>query len=90
VHGNIYLSQGLYSDSLGWFEKSLALVDAPAWADWGAACACARLGEPAAAFRHLDGAIAKGFIHIHLFENTPHLENLRSTPEWASLMGKIS
>jgi GNAT superfamily N-acetyltransferase len=90
VHGNIYLSLGQYPASLEWFEKSLALLDAPAWVDWGAGCACARLNDLSSAISHLEQAIAKGFTHKALFQNSPHLDGLRGAPAWDALMEKLT
>ena len=89
VQGNINLGQGLYDVELERFEKSLANEDAPAWANWGAACACARLERMDDAMHHLGRTIARGFINLSLFESSQHMVGLRGTPAWDVLMTRL-
>ncbi len=89
VHGNIYLNQGLYSEALDWFKKASVCGDAPAWADWGAGCACARLGDHRTAFRWLSQAIEKGYSDATAFAESEHLASLRQSPEWMILTNKL-
>ena len=78
-----------FSDSLAFYEKSLAMADAPEWAHFGAACAAAMLGQTERALAHMAGAIEHGAEDADDFRGTKYLTSLRENLEFNLLLEKL-
>jgi hypothetical protein len=81
---------GEFHAAAEWFERAMARGEAEAWVYAAAAGAAARLGEPAQAFALLREAAARGYRDPGRLQENPHLESLRSRPEWVALMAVFS
>jgi RimJ/RimL family protein N-acetyltransferase len=78
VNGNIRFREADYRAAAGWYERAFTAGEAPSWAYWNAACACARLGEGQAALERLQAALVHGFHDLERLQTSVHLEQLRS------------
>lgn len=90
VRGNLSMRAGEFHAAAEWFERAMARGEAEAWVYAAAAGAAARLGEPAQAFALLREAAARGYRDPGRLQENPHLESLRSRPEWVALMAVFS
>lgn len=98
VHGDVRFHQGDYAGAVEWFEQAFAAGasqrgkpgDAPGWAYLEAACASAMLGARQQAFNHLYQAVDRGFADPSHLASVECLKPLKETPEWASLIQKLS
>jgi tetratricopeptide (TPR) repeat protein len=90
VHGDALFHQGNYAGAADWFEQAFAMGDAPGWAYLEAACASAMLGKHEQAFNHLYQAVDHGFADPQHLASVECLKPLKDTPEWASLIQKLS
>lgn len=89
VHGNIRLRQKQYREALTWYEKALALGNAPIWLLWNNACAHARLDQTEQALVLLHRALDAGFTGREQLINSEHFQTLHGTPQWKDLLTRL-
>ena len=89
VHGNVHFGSGDYEAAVEWFERAFRTNKAPAWAYWVAACAYGRLGRETQAFVALRVALRRGYDDLEAVRRSPHLESLRETSAWQTLMDEL-
>jgi RimJ/RimL family protein N-acetyltransferase len=87
--GYFELMEGNYAAALDYYEKSLAMPDAPEWAHFGAGCAAAMLNETERALAHLSAVVESGAEDADDFRNTRFLVGLHENAQFKALVQKL-
>lgn len=89
LRGYFSLMNDEFAAALGYYEKSLALPDAPAWSSFGAGCAAAMLGETERALAHLAKVVEHGDEDAESLRTNRFLTGLRENAQFKILLQKL-
>lgn len=89
ANGYFAHGRGEYAEALAFYEKALALGEAPDRAYWGAACDAALLGQTDKAMKYLNEAVDRGFDDLDHLLNSKYLVSLHETKEWQAMIKRL-